>query len=347
MKRIIYILFIPILISCLNESKMPSTENDNSEKVLAYIKDLGFTENDIQEFPNLYIVQGDMAFPKDMIILEPILTDDGRIKQRQHAYLIGFANQNNIRVKIDPTMTAAPNMYWEIHESINEWNTVKAVGSRIRFTIVTGSTYGVDYDIIIRRNNNLAPCGIGQYPGGGTAGTYVEINKDILEPLTFVQRKATIMHELGHTIGFRHTDSTDGQPVPGYEGPDEWSIMKSCCCNFGGNNYLSADDKGATAVLYPTELPYGFGNSGSYPWIFTWQAPLYTGFGTLVGYETKHTRFDYQGNAHVSSVTFQTATNYTLPFTQGQYPGQNAIVSVRAKYSSGTFSSWVSYNCTL
>lgn len=347
MKKIIYVLLI-LSLSCSTEEKTSLTPNTNSVKVLKYIKDLGFTEYEIQDQPDRYIVQGDIVFSKDMEVPNSISSNVGRTQQRMYSDLVSFTYQNNIRVRIDPTMTASPSMYSEIVGALNDWNLILGMGSRIRFTIATGTTYITDYEIRIIGDNTLTVCGQANYPGvnGGMPGTNVWIDKLELAPLNFNQRKGTIIHELGHAIGFTHTDSSDGTPVPGYEGTDDSSIMQSCCCNIG-NVSLSASDKGATVVMYPTEVPYGFDNSGHYPWVFYWNAPLYTGFGSLLGYETKHTRYDYQGIPHVSSTTFQTTTDYTLPFTQGQYPGQSAIVSVRAQFSNGTFSNWVSHNCTL
>jgi hypothetical protein len=346
MKKIIKVLFMSLFVfSCFNEKeKISISDTQNSKDVLNYIKDLGFTENDIAELPDMYIVQKDIGFPKDMSVPKYTTSQHGRVEQR-YSSLISFNKQGSIKVKIDQSMSANPNMYFDVTAALDAWNLLFVIGSKIRFTVVTDNTF--DVQIVNYNLDNL--CGLANLPSQGIPGALVKIDKAEIASLPTSARVATVIHELGHIIGLRHTDSTDGTAVPSVAGSDPNSIMNStgACQSFGGIYQLSVNDKAATVALYPTEKPYGFYNSGTYPWIFYWQAPIYTGFGSLLGYETKHIRYGYNGSPNVSATTFQTTTNYSLPYVQGQYPGQGTVVYVRAKYSNGSFSDWASYNCTL
>jgi hypothetical protein len=352
MKKLIFVFLVPLFVfSCSTSDDGPTPnqlDESNSLRVLNYIKELGYPESSIKEYPVEYVVEGDIVFPKDMQVQDLEETSEsGRTKHRYTTPLVSFARQNNIRVKIDQTMIDAPNYTTQIVGAIDHWNAgAWQRGARIKFVIVPANA--TEFDILIIRDNTLGDGALGfaQFPGaGGTPGHTVRINKALHESLglTPLTRQATLLHEIGHAIGFRHTNQTNGTLVPGYEGTDSYSVMNAP----SSNPLPSENDKGALAVLYPTELPYGIHNNGHYPWTFTWGLPGYTGFGAFVEFEVKHTRIDYQGNNHVSPVTVQTGTSYVLPFTQGQYSGQSATVSVRAKFASGTYSGWVTHNCTL
>lgn len=335
-----------MLFSCSNEPEnIVSNQNSSASEVLDYIKSLGYKADDIKEYPDKYVVEGDMVFKKHMQVAESKEHSQGRVNQRYTGWEVGFVYQNNIRVKIDQSMIEAPDYTNQIHDAINEWNTARYAGSRIIFRVVTGNVYGTDYDIRIFKDNTISPSlGWAEVPQSNRKpGIEVRINKQALASYSVLTRKTVVLHELGHTLSFKHTNSSDGIPVPGYDGPDSYSVMDTG----GFNPVLSTMDKGATAVLYPTELPFNLGNSGQYPWVFSWNAPLYAGYGTVLGFEVKYTRYDYQGRIIESPVTLQTATSYTLPFTAGQYPGQNAVFFVRAQFSNGTYSNWISQSCTL
>lgn len=347
-KGFISLAFVFLAASCSEQNEIArKNQISESNAVLNYIKRLGIPDEEIVEFSDRYVVQEDIIFPKGMTVPEMVTNPNGRTNQYYQS-LVSFSKQGSIKVKIDPSMVSSPNMTNEIYSAINQWNQLLSMGSEISLSVVTGSTF----DILIK-NQNLGSgvCGQGEFPSGGSVGTTILINKSQIAGNSYDQRQRTIAHEIGHNIGFRHTNwqargESAALEVPGVPGTDASSIMNGGQCGTGAT-VLSIKDKDATVALYPTDQPFGFSNSGNYPWIFYWKAPLYTGFGALVGYEVKHTRYDYQGNPIVSSTVFQTTRNYTLPFTQGQYSGQSVVVSVRSQFSDGSFSNWGTYNCTL
>lgn len=220
----------------------PQTEYDNSKKVLAYIRDLGFPSDKIVENANEFIVEEDIIFPKNMQVPE------GKVKTEQFytGSLVSASNVTNIRLRIDPSMTS---MTSEINSAISQWNAV--AGCSINWTVVTGA-----YDVLIVDSNlGSGVCGQGAFPAGGRPGSIIRINKAYIAGNSFAQRARTICHEMGHNVSFRHTNwasigESSATPVPGVPGTDAASLMNGGQCGSGATT-LSTKDKQAAAALYP------------------------------------------------------------------------------------------------
>nr|WP_299069995.1 M57 family metalloprotease [uncultured Allomuricauda sp.] len=87
-----------------------------------------------------------------------------------------------------------------------------------------------------------------------TPGYRIEINQNYWRyPTNNIPVFARIMtHEFGHTIGFRHTDETDGCFISGSANTDAQSIMNSQLnANLAGNGFSNADIT-AHDILYPS-----------------------------------------------------------------------------------------------
>ncbi|MGO4875877.1 M57 family metalloprotease [Pedobacter psychrotolerans] len=231
------------IISCSKKNEIlpeQQTETAQPNKVLAYIKKLGFSEAQIVEKGDNYIVDGDMVFSKYMDI--PADKGNQITEQYYNGYVV--TNSRSIRVKIDPSITS---MTSEINGAINQWNTVP--NSRLRFVITTGTVY----DILIKVDNSIGSSTCGQAylsTSNGLAGNTVWINQALIQNNSFAQRQRTIAHEFGHTISFRHTNQSTTINVPGVGGTDAQSLMNGGQCGSGAT-VLSSKDKLATAALYP------------------------------------------------------------------------------------------------
>ena len=216
--------------------------DDNADKVYAYILNLGFPANEIVDQPGEFIVEGDISFPKNMIVPEKISTE-----QYYTGSLVSSTKVTNIRLKVDASMTS---MQSEINSAIAQWNSVS--GSRIHWTVVTGTSYDV---LITNSNLGSGVCGQGTFPSGGNAGGTIRINKNYIAANSFAQRARTICHEMGHNVSFRHTNwssigESSATAVPGVGGTDASSIMNGGQCGSGAT-VLSTKDKQAAVALYP------------------------------------------------------------------------------------------------
>jgi len=247
LKQIAIVTLVVLVIAACKKNQESSTtepqETVNANKVLQYIKDLGFPSTSIVDNGNEFTVEEDITFPKNMEI--PANTG---LKTEQYytGSIVNATKKLNIRIFVDASMTS---MSSEINSAIAQWNAVP--NSTLRFSVVTTAPY----DILIK-NENLGNgvCGQGQFPSGGSAGALVKINKNYIAGNSFAQRARTICHEFGHCISFRHTNwAAQGEStatnVPGVTGTDALSLMNGGQCGSGAT-VLSQKDKDATAVLY-------------------------------------------------------------------------------------------------
>ncbi|HEY9044799.1 MAG TPA: M57 family metalloprotease [Ohtaekwangia sp.] len=328
-----------VSFSCENNQDVaPEKTALTPSPVLNYIRQLGFAENSIQENNTHYIVEEDILFPKNMVV-----PDDahGRTEQYYTGSLVSFVNQSNIRVKIDASMTAAPDMTAEINSAIAQWNNL--LNSRITFTIVTGT-----YDILIQNTNlGTGVCGQGTFPSGGVAGNLIQINKSYIAGNSFDQRQRTITHELGHCISFRHTNwaaqgESSALDVPGVGGTDAGSLMNGGQCGIGAA-YLDTNDKAATFSLYPNIVSSLIYNS-SYPFKITWNAGVKT--SGITRYDIEYTFVSSRLGTLTGSGTSTTAS-FTFPWVSGQYSGSPLTTKVRTRFTDGTISPWVSASTTI
>jgi hypothetical protein len=231
------------IISCSKKNELipdQQTETTQPNKVLAYIKNLGFSDTQIVDKGENYVVDGDIVFSKTM----EVPADNGKSITEQYYNGNIVTNSSNILVKLDPSITS---MTSDINAAINQWNIVP--NSKLKFVITTGTIY----DILIKVDNTIGSSTCGQAylsTSNGRAGNTVWINQNLIRNNSAAQRQRTIAHEFGHTISFKHTNQSTTVNVPGVGGTDAQSLMNGGQCGSGAT-VLSTKDKQATAVLYP------------------------------------------------------------------------------------------------
>ncbi|OQP68388.1 M57 family metalloprotease [Niastella populi] len=219
------------------------TQDDNAAKVYAHILELGFPKSEIVNKPDVFVVEGDIVFPKNM----RVPSEKVRPEQYYTGSLVSATKVVNIRLKVDASMTS---MQSEINSAISQWNSV--ANCKIHWTVVTGTSYDV---LIVNSNLGNGICGQGTFPSGGNAGGTIWINKNYIAGNSFAQRARTICHEMGHNVSLRHTNwaargESGATAVPGVGGTDASSLMNGGQCGSGAT-VLSTKDKQAAAVLYP------------------------------------------------------------------------------------------------
>jgi len=236
--------------------KSTAQETVNVNPVIAELVKQGFSRESIVETPEFFLVQGDMMFSKD-IKDYPAHSDEHRHAATNNLVSYLFTV---ITVSVDPSVNVANPDNWNtaISAAMTEWSGV--TGCAIRFV----NYYGSNPDIVIKSDNGLLPNNViasAGFPSNGKAYSEVLINLDFNNNMNVSEstKKYNMVHELGHCIGFRHTnwdalgEGTAGvgaNLIPNTPSQDPSSVMNGMTALNSWNNF-SSYDRYAVKYLYP------------------------------------------------------------------------------------------------
>ncbi|HEX8326156.1 MAG TPA: M57 family metalloprotease [Hymenobacter sp.] len=253
------------LSSCSKEQESTNTPAPSeaiSPAVLTQIKEMGLTTDEIKKVDGGYLVEGDILVTEANLASKPeyqmLRVGDEEQYRTTNRVSVGSGRTVSIRVS-----TSLPSAYvTATDELIRRYN---AQGLLIRFTRVTSGG-----EIVLTAapsgSSYLASAG---FPSNGNPFNSVRVNSGAIGTANATTYIATILaHEVGHCIGFRHTDymsrqyscggaavnegaSTVGAVlIPGTpSGPDPNSWMLACIGS-GGNRPFNANDVTALRFVY-------------------------------------------------------------------------------------------------
>jgi Dual-action HEIGH metallo-peptidase len=247
-------------ISCQQETDL-SQDVEISPETLSKIHALGFGTKNVKKIDEGYLVEGDIVLTLEYINskAERQLLRVGA-EEQYHTTNLVTGLPRNITVSISNRL---PSSYVAaLNEALTRFNNE---GLRITFSLVS-SNADISITKASRGAQYLASAG---FPtSSGQPHNSIRVNSAAIgnQPQSTV---ATILaHEIGHCIGFRHTDymsrqySCGGSPVnegdggvgaiyiPGTAtGPDPNSWMLACIGS-GQNRPFNNNDKTALAYLY-------------------------------------------------------------------------------------------------
>ncbi len=264
-----------ITSSCQKTKEDATVANDQiSADVLKTIKSMGFSNDNVLRAEGGYIVERDIFIPEEQLGVAPeqsFWLRDGNEEQYRTTNVVKTNGNRTVTVYIpqggstgfSSTYVAA------VDEAIRRYN---AEGLNIKFQRVTSSTgAGIKFTRLSRSLENNGTLGSSGFPTNGNPYNNIQMS-GILETtygLT-VNGIATIMaHEMGHCIGFRHTDYFDrsiscggstsnegastvgailipGTPTGASLSAQSWMLA----CTDGSNRYFNADDKTALRWMY-------------------------------------------------------------------------------------------------
>jgi len=232
------------------------------------IKALGFSADEVRKVEGGYLVEGDIVLTEENLQnkTDNKLLNIAETEQYRTTNLVG-----NLPRVITVSVTNLPAVYTSaVNTMISRYN---ALGLLITFQLASSGTTG-----------NINVVGFNEGPSGGfitlgssgfptSAGNpypQVRMNTNAAAYGTnpnLLYLASVLQHEVGHCIGFRHTDymnraySCGGSPVnegasnigaipiPGTPtGPDAASFMLAC--SNGGNRTFNANDRVALNYLY-------------------------------------------------------------------------------------------------
>jgi len=257
-----------LVVSCQKDTQVetPTTaSSDISSEVLAKIKDRGFSTDKAQKVDGGYVVEGDI-FLNNAYLQSEVTSPTLRIAEveQYRTWNLVSSLPREITVKVSGLGTA----YVQGADlAITRYNNL---GLSITFRRVTSGSADITIQGFYQGpSGGYITLGSAGFPSGGDPYPQILMNT---HPYAYGSNPnvnyvgSVIQHEIGHTIGFRHTDymnrsyscgsgGNEGSAGVGAvhinstpTGPDAGSWMLAC--SSGGNATFNANDIIALNYLY-------------------------------------------------------------------------------------------------
>ena len=250
--------------SCSKEKQAvaPVANEAIAESVISQIKQMGLTTQDIKRVDDGYLVEGDIVVTDENLANTPEyqMMRVGDEEQYRTSNVVSVGSGRTVSIRVSTSLPAA--YVTATDELIRRYN---ALGLLIRFTRVTSGG-----NILL----SPAPSGAGYlasagFPSGGNPYSRVLVNAGAIGTSYATTYIATVLaHEVGHCIGFRHTDYMDRSyscggaftnegassvgairiaGTPSAADPNSWMLA---CIGRGGNRPFNANDVTALRYVY-------------------------------------------------------------------------------------------------
>jgi hypothetical protein len=256
-------LLVLLLTGCQKEVSI--TPAGTQEKVQYLIDSYGFNPSDVVVKGKTIVVEGDMIFNLDQVLIpsgsQPS-EHSGCAQERGHRRVPKLiTTTNTISIVVDPSLSTV----WKtaITGAVADWNALYGTGSergRLIFTSTEGTYCPVNGTYVTVAN-------LGANSTIAQAQLPVETSTNVVKPggimqinsgyngsvLNAEKRRFAIKHELGHTIGFRHTGTSDGSLIDISTWCNVSDIGSTMRSNLSSSSTLAFTtcDKKAYKKLYP------------------------------------------------------------------------------------------------
>ncbi len=269
------IIYFTILVGCKKEISVTenapdknSTEQKKKDDVLyGKLKLAGFLDSQIEDIGDAYLVEGDLLFNKFKTDLEFFdeyyglkkgKSDKSNKTKQWHTDNI-ISHDNAERIKF--VLTPGADVFSAIYQAGRNWSEIPSVNIATYVYnghVITDNTNKIEFI----RTSVQGGGAIAEFPVNGTAGFRIRIDPSVSN-LSYSKQVWLITHEIGHCLGFRHTDyyftespgTVGANHIPNTPvGNDPVSVMNSSIYHNGvvqNWNGFSNYDIIAAQYLYP------------------------------------------------------------------------------------------------
>lgn len=255
---------LSILVSCQNDTEELSQEEaaevieervdakwlaSDDHPVVQLLYNRGYERGTIYETEEHFLAPPDLLYSKDINDYDVNETYNPNAEQAYNTGKLVSLSRMRINVFLDNSLGA--DLITQSVNAINELNGINncalffvRVFNRNQAQITIRSDFGVE------PNNILGRAG---FPSNGRPFNTVTLNVDRLADFGTNVRRNTVIHELGHCVGLRHTDwranrERSAVNIPGTNENDTGSIMWH---TINGGTPFTAGDLTAFRALFP------------------------------------------------------------------------------------------------
>jgi len=219
-KPILPVIAWLLISSCSKETKV--TNDEISQAVKNQISELGFSTDDIQKVDDGYLVEGDIVLPEASLSEKPASPKLRIAEVEQY---------NTFNLVTGGARTITVSSSGKVNASVS--NAIDAAIARYNNQNLTLSFQRVASggDINIKIVNGASFIGSSGFPSNGNPFPEIKLNKKF-DNNSSGFLTTVIAHEMGHCIGFRHTDY----------------MNRSFSCGTGGNEGQETTGVGAVHI---------------------------------------------------------------------------------------------------
>jgi hypothetical protein len=308
------------------------------------------------------VVEGDIIIRKSSLRAAPPAVPGQAMPSSHPLYQFrtpGIINRQavtQVRVNLSG-LASSPTWVEAFRDAMARWSAIP--GSALTFVESTNaphlnvSLYRTEIEDKCGGHNNTFACA--DWPSGGSPGSWLYVNGSVLI-LSYSTHLLVATHELGHTVGLRHTnmkvwtpcgapeDTDEATQIPGTPLTDSVSVMNGCPSSLAWNGF-SFYDRVAYRTLYPGVSPTPTGSvSNGHPRITWRRAPGATQYRV---YSFSSLGIGDDSPASLVAVTSDTTVIITGATTSAAQPcyTPTAYYYVRSYYPGGPELAPSGYTC--
>jgi hypothetical protein len=354
--RAVALLLAGTLAACSDAPTGAAPESENAA-LARQVAALGFRADMIEDHGDYVLVEGDIYLSKTQLRAVPLLPGGDPMAPKLQYRTTNLVTSANVRDVVVNVSGLASQPAWQTaaRDAMTHWN---GTGSNVQ---MTEGTSAVDITVATTcTSSNVAA--YASFPSGGNVGPTIYVNTCFAYSTSSAQKVHNMVHELGHTLGFRHSNYTQQGESAGTEGavhiygtPTSGNATGSVMNGGTALNSwagFAASDLTAVRAIYPLAGPssYTVTNSGGYPlisWSAVTGATSYT--ITLITYNTIDGQYQnrffntlatttgtsYLDTDHPWTGSFQCSSGYYDDLYGGE-PGHWYEYSIKVNYPNGS-----------